>query len=314
MTEAKPSATRRSEGGSADLQSASRVGDNPKPGVTRPSGQAAKPSATRRSGECGKPVAEGRSEDSTRSGASVVPYNPGLHQLVEGKNAWTEPLDEAAKEKGFRGWHQRGYLPHYDVPGITQFVTFRLADAMPASRRSEWEALCKIESERERRIQLEDYLDRGAGECWLARPKLADLTESALRHFDGERYGLQAWVVMPNHVHVLVDVWQTPLAAMVQSWKRFIAREANKLLKREGSFWEREYWDTWIRDEAHRQKAVRYVESNPVKAHLAAESTAWPWSSARKRDDFGRLRIPKAGLETGAPNETGAPSCTRLSL
>ena len=77
---------------------------------------------------------------------------------------------------------------------------------------------------------------------------------------------------MPNHVHVLVDIWQTPLAAVVQSWKRFIAREANKLLGREGTFWEREYWDTWIRDEEHRRKAVRYVEANPVKAHLAAEA------------------------------------------
>ena len=160
--------------------------------------------------------------------------------------------------------------------------------------------------------QLEDYLDRGAGECWLALARRPDRERAA----SFRRRAVWAASVGgdANHVHVLVDVWQTPLAAMVQSWKRFIAREANKLLKREGSFWEREYWDTWIRDEAHRQKAVRYVESNPVKAHLAAESTAWPWSSARKRDDFGRLRIPKAGLETGAPNETGAPSCTRLSL
>jgi len=86
---------------------------------------------------------------------SVVPYNPGLHELVEGKKAWAEPLDETAREQGFHGWHQRGRLPHYDVPGVTQFVTFRLADALPASRRGEWGALLKIESERERRMGLE---------------------------------------------------------------------------------------------------------------------------------------------------------------
>lgn len=245
-----------------------------------------------------KPIKDRRS---SRSAPSVVPYNPGLQELVEGKQAWTEPLDEAAKKAGFHGWHQRGYLPHYDAPGITQFVTFRLADAMPASRRSEWEALLIIESERRRRIELEAYLDRGVGECWLARPEIASIVQNALRHFDGQRYRLQAWVVMPNHVHVLVDIWQTPLAAVVQSWKRFTAREANKLLGREGTFWEREYWDTWIRDEEHRRKAVRYVESNPAKARLVADSAAWPWSSAHLRDDKG-----------GLPVSSGAPSCTRL--
>lgn len=126
-----------------------------------------KPSATGRSCERAKPVANRRS---TRSEPSVVPYNPGLHGLVEGKKAGAEPLDDAAREQGFCGWHQRGYLPHHDIPGVTQFVTFRLADALPASRRPEWGALLKIESERERRMELESYLDRGAGECgWAAR-------------------------------------------------------------------------------------------------------------------------------------------------
>ena len=120
---------------------------------------------------------------------SVVPYNPGLHELVEGKKAGAEPLDAAAREQGFCGWHQRGYLPHHDVPGVTQFVTFRLADALPASRRSEWEALLKIESERQRRMELEAYLDRGAGECWLARPEIAAVAESALRYFEAGGIG-----------------------------------------------------------------------------------------------------------------------------
>jgi REP element-mobilizing transposase RayT len=249
-----------------------------------------------------KPTASRRSAGSARSGPSVVPYNAGLHQFVEGKKEGAEPVDVAAREQGFCGWHQRGHLPHYDVPGVTQFVTFRLADALPASRRGEWEALLKIASERQRRMELESYLDRGAGECWLARPEIAAAAESALRYFDGARYRLQAWVVMPNHIHALVDIWQTPLATVMQSWKRFIAREANKLLGREGTFWEREYWDTWIRDQEHRRKAVRYVEANPVKAHLAAEAKAWPWSSAPLRDEYGRL--PAYGA--------GAPSCTRL--
>lgn len=67
-----------------------------------------------------------------------------LRQLVAGKNEWSEPLSEDAKAKGFKGWHERGYLPHCDKPGLTQLVTFRLWDSMPASRRSEWEHLLAI--------------------------------------------------------------------------------------------------------------------------------------------------------------------------
>ena len=80
-----------------------------------------------------KPAASRRSE------GSFPPYNSGLHKLVEGKQAWAEPLDDDAKAEGFLGWHQLGYVPHHDVPGVTQLVTFRLHDAMPPSRRSEWE-------------------------------------------------------------------------------------------------------------------------------------------------------------------------------
>ncbi len=141
-----------------------------------------------------------------------------MHRLVEGKKAWAEPLSVEARAQGFLGWHQRGYLPHFDVPGVTQFVTLRLGDALPAGRRREWEALVKIENLRERRKQLESYLDRGLGACWLRQPAIAALAEGALRFFDGQLYALRAWVVMPNHLHVVVDVWKTPLARITHSW------------------------------------------------------------------------------------------------
>ena len=239
---------------------------------------------------------------SQRSGKrSTPPYNPGLHKLVTSKQAWAEPLDADAKAHGFLGWHQRGYLPHHDVPGVTQLITFRLHDAVPAIRRSEWEALLRIENDRERRTKLEAYLDQGLGECWLRRSDVAEATQGALCFFNGQRYQLQAWVVMPNHVHVVVDVWETPLADLLKSWKGFIAREANKLLGRKGAFWEREYWDTRVTNAEHLAKAIRYVEANPVKAGLARDAKDWPWGSVRFRDEPARLRMPKAGLETGAP-------------
>ena len=95
------------------------------------------------------------------------PYNPGVRQLVEGKRAGSGPLERSEIERGFLGWHENGYLPHRDEPGLIQFVTFRLADAFPVALRSEWEALLKIENDRRRRVELENYLDRGRGECCL---------------------------------------------------------------------------------------------------------------------------------------------------
>ena len=238
--------------------------------------------------------ASGQPAECRRSRRSCAPYKPALLELVKGKHAWSEPLDDEAKTRGFGGWRQRGYLPHHDVPDVTQFVTMRLHDAMPGSRRSEWEALLRIEDNRQRRAKLEAYLDRGLGECWLRQPRIAVLVEDALRLFDGQRYRLRGWVVMPNHAHVLVEVWQTPLAHLLHSWKSFTAREANKLLAREGAFWQREYWDTRMRNTEQARKAARYIEANPLKAKLAHDVKAWQWSSARFRDELGVLRLPDA--------------------
>lgn len=229
-----------------------------------------------------------------RSGRSCPPYNPGLHKLVEGKQAWAQPLDDDARAQGFVGWHQRGYLPHHDVPGVTQFVTFRLHDSMPADRRGEWEALLRIEDNRQRRTKLEGYLDRGLGECWLQQPAVAALVEGALRFFDSQRYRLLAWVVMPNHVHVLVEMWDTPLVKLLHSWKSYSSGEANKLLQRQGRFWQHEYWDTRMRDEEQRRRAVRYIERNPVQARLVEAAQEWPWSSGRFRDAHGVLLLPES--------------------
>lgn len=93
---------------------------------------------------------------------------------------------------GFRGWHEHGYLPHRDEPGLTQFVTFHLADSYPRALRSEWEALLKVEDDRERRAQLEAYLDKGRGECHLRDPRIGRLVDEALRFYHGKRYDLRA--------------------------------------------------------------------------------------------------------------------------
>ncbi|NOS69747.1 MAG: transposase [Verrucomicrobia bacterium] len=242
--------------------------------------------------------------------ASLRAKREYLKRLVAGKNSWSDlQLTAAERALGFLGWHERGYLPHCDFPGLVQFVTFRLADSMPASRQGEWEHLLAIEDVREKRTKLEDYLDRGIGECWLRDHRVARIAEEALRFFHNERYELLAWCVMPNHVHVLVHVWEMPLWKMVRSWKQFIQTEVRPVLAERRpparlddntptrrarrpalqSFWQREYWDTFMRNEEQEKTAISYIENNPVKAKLCRAAVEWKFSSARFRDEYRRL-------------------------
>jgi REP-associated tyrosine transposase len=229
-----------------------------------------------------------------------------LRRLVAAKRKWSETLSDNARVRGFKGWHERGYLPHRDEPGLVQFVTFRLWDSMPASRRGEWEHLLAINLRsnapragaqsialREQRIQLEGYLDRGLGECFLRNPRIAAIAETAMLHHRGQRFQMFAWVVMPNHIHALIEVGRTPLSKIVQNWKSIIAVKANKSLSRAGRFWQLEYWDRFMRDEERKRKAIRYIENNPVKGNLCRTPEGWPFSSARFRDPQTReLRLP----------------------
>ena len=214
-----------------------------------------------------------------------------IRKLVQAKSEWSEPIEEVDRQKGFKGWHTRGYLPHRDAPGLMQFVTFRLADSFPRAAISEWEHLWRIENDREKRRRIEAYLDRGRGSCHLAKAEIATLVEETMVFFHEQRYCLQAWVVMPNHVHVMVEIWDHPLVDIVGSWKKFSARKANCLLGSSGALWEKDYWDTYIRDEAHERTSRNYIENNPVNAGLARTPQEWKWGSARFRDEHGTLRL-----------------------
>lgn len=177
-----------------------------------------------------------------------------------------------------KGWHSRGYLPHFDSSETTQFLTFRLADSLPAEA---------IEKMRLVSGQIPDadrdtFLDAGNGHCWLRLPEIASIVEEALLHFDGERYRLVAWTIMPNHVHVLLETMEGHgVGAIVSSWKRFSARMANRVLGRSGPFWQDDYWDTYIRNDRHFESTIAYIENNPVKAGLVAEPAQWLWGHAR---------------------------------
>jgi len=191
-----------------------------------------------------------------------------------------------------RGWHSRGFLPHFDGGSIPQTVTFRLADSLPQAVLDRWEnelvTMPEARDSNERRRRIETYLDSGAGQCWLSRPEIADTVESALLFFDGQRYLLESWVVMPNHVHALF----TPAAyhgfpEILHSWKSYNSNAANRMLSRCGELWYPDYFDRFIRNQEHFERAIEYIEMNPVKAGLCARPEDWPYSSARFRRSLG---------------------------
>lgn len=168
---------------------------------------------------------------------------------------------------GRKGWHERGYLPHFDSHGITQHVVFRLRDSVPPGERDG-----------------DDVLDRGHGSSLLKDAACAEIVVETLLLGDPERYELQAWCVMPNHVHALVATSaEQELGAIVRFWKSKSAARINALLGREGALWARDYFDRYIRDQQHFETNRRYIEMNPVAAGLCDKPEAWPYGSARHK-------------------------------
>jgi putative DNA methylase len=130
-------------------------------------------------------------------------------------------------------------------------------------------------------------LDAAAtGPCWLSDSKIARCAESAiLRGADLGHYALHAYVVMPNHVHVLIEPL-SPLRRITVGIKGVSARDANSALARTGkAFWQDESFDHWIRSGAQFERIRTYIEQNPVKAGLVERPEKWPWSSAHKPRD-----------------------------
>ncbi|NTV26812.1 MAG: transposase [Chlorobiaceae bacterium] len=189
----------------------------------------------------------------------------------------------------FKGWYWRGYLPHLDAGDIVQSVTFRLSDSLPQENLREFELLlAQLPEEKaklERRTSMERWLDAGMGCGVLRHAEIAELVEEALLRFDGERYRLIAWCIMPNHVHLLIEPLIS-LALIVQRLKSWTARACMEKAVQLGlpipkqGFWMREYWDRFIRNDQHLHQAIDYIHTNPVKAGLCADAEAWRWSSA----------------------------------
>jgi putative transposase len=187
-----------------------------------------------------------------------------------------------------RGWYSRGYLPHFDDGRSLQAVTYRLADALPA------QVIAKLEEQAlddaRRRESLEQYIDAGYGSCALRLTENATAVIENWLHHHGAHYWLHAWVVMPNHVHVLIEPMQgQSLPKIVHAWKSYSAKAILKTnaggppaLPAKRQLWQPDYWDRYVRNERHYRATVEYIHQNPVKAGLVAKAEVWLWSSANQ--------------------------------
>lgn len=184
-------------------------------------------------------------------------------------------------------------LPHWYQPGVSYFVTFRTDDSLPESLSRHWhasrhdwlqrhgispndpqwrdqlrslsQAVRSQFHETFSRMYLEN-LDKGFGPCVLKRAEIQKIVVDALMHFDGVRYHIGDFVVMPNHVHLIVCLLgETRIEDQCTSWKRFTARQINLLLNQTGRFWQEESFDHLIRTADQFAAIQRYIADNPVR-------------------------------------------------
>ncbi len=190
---------------------------------------------------------------------------------------------------------RRRHLPHWDIPGATYFITACLAGSIPAqglleidryridlSKRPRPEGLSDSDWQvRQAKLvfaQMDQWLDLRAAVRHFAEDELAREAQDAMLYFAGERYELFAWVVMPSHIHWVFkpsEKWiaslgedideHSPRERIMHSVRRYIARQCNQKLNRQGAFWQDESYDHCVRDADELLRIIEYIEMNPVR-------------------------------------------------
>jgi len=214
-------------------------------------------------------------------------------------------------------------LPHWQQEDTTYFITFRLADSLPQKKLEQWisqreawlethqEPYTDMEKNEYHHLfseKIQNWLDAGSGACLLATPEVSKLVSNALKHFDGERYTLGEWVVMPNHIHALL----TPthghcLDDILQTWKSFTAHEINKLNGTSGQIWQHESYDHIVRSPKQLEHFADYINSNPAKAGIKVTQA----SRLHPNERDARSTLPNPNVEQASrlhPNERDARS------
>ena len=212
----------------------------------------------------------------------------------------------------------RGNLPHWEKPGVAVFVTLRLGDSLPMDKLGPfqedrrvwleqhpqpWNEVCAREYAERFQGAVEKWLDAGYGSCIFGKADARQVVETALRHYDGSRYSLYAFVVMPNHLHALLMPFKgQELRKIMADFKRFVSRKLATRQTWQGAFWQGEYWDTAIRDEEHFRRVRGYIrKNNPLIAYDA-------YGEGRGTLGLGQAEPPEevcsAGLgQAGTPEE-----------
>lgn len=178
-------------------------------------------------------------------------------------------------------------LPHWNQDGGTYFVTFRQADSISKATETRWrdkrinwlnqnpKPWNNETAERYRMTfteNMETLLDRGFGSCMLGNPELRAIVYEALLFFLDDRYYLDSFVIMPNHVHVLVSpIFPHKLSEILQCWKSFTSHQICKAAKIRSPFWLNESWDHLVRREGKLVQYRKYIIENPQKAGLQSD-------------------------------------------
>ncbi len=178
----------------------------------------------------------------------------------------------------------RVHLPHWQQGNVLQFVTWNLGDSLPLSKRQQlmnerdlwlrihpkpWSQETEQEYLKQFVMRWQKWLDQGCGDCHFKNPEISQLMKTVLFHFHQNRYELDSFVIMPNHVHVLFS----PIAGftverILHSWKSYAAHEISTRWSVSTPFWMKDYWDRMIRDLDHYRRVRRYIRKNPEKASL----------------------------------------------
>lgn len=195
-------------------------------------------------------------------------------------------------------------LPHWSQAGVICFITWRAKDSIPENvlerwrgerhqwlrrhginpRAADWnEKLGQLGPEIQREFfhtfstKWHDELDAGHGACVFKSPNVAKIVADSLLKFDGDRYELTDFVVMPNHVHLLVAFQdEDSLLTQCENWKHFQAVHINRAIGSSGRFWQQDGFDHLIRSAEQFEHFRRYIADNPGKARLKPnEFIAW---------------------------------------
>ncbi len=182
-------------------------------------------------------------------------------------------------------WYNRGYIPHFNSSEVIQFITYKLQDSIPPDIQTQIDALEKSSDADNAPFhpKIEKILGAGYGSCVLQQPVNAHYVIDTWKFHHPHKYHLFAWVVMPNHVHVLIKPNKDcPLSQIVQSWKSYTAKQIKKEQTNPPSrikIWQRDYWDRFIRDEDDFYSTLNYIHENPVRAGLVESAKDWQYSS-----------------------------------